>query len=155
MTAAEARRHLAYSTWASKRILNAAQALPDDQRDRDLGASHKGVMHTLHHVVMADRNWLHRVLATPPPDAGRIEEEWPRLWKQWEDLAASWSDADLDRVIEYRDLKGNPHSSLLKEIVMHVVNHATLHRGQVMAMLRQLGVVPPPTDLIFFYREQK
>jgi uncharacterized damage-inducible protein DinB len=41
------------------------------------------------------------------------------------------------------------------QIVLHLVNHATLHRGQVMAMLRQLGAVPPPTDLMVYYREQK
>jgi uncharacterized damage-inducible protein DinB len=52
-------------------------------------------------------------------------------------------------------MKGNPYETPLWQIVMHVVNHATLHRGQVMAMFRQLGVGPPPTDLIFYYREQK
>ncbi len=153
MTASEARRHLAYSSWASKRVLDAVMALPEEQRDRDLGVSHQSVMHTLRHIVMADRNWLYRVLGTAPPDAGRVEEEWPRLWKQWEDAAASWTDADLASVIEYRDLKGNAHRSRLEEIVMHVVNHATLHRGQVMGMMRQLGVAPPATDLIFFYRQ--
>ncbi|MBZ5601887.1 MAG: DinB family protein [Acidobacteriia bacterium] len=153
MTANEARRHLAYSTWASRRILEAALAIPEEQRERDLGTSHKGVMHTLHHIVMADRNWLYRVLGEAPPAAGLIEEEWPHLWKQWEEAAASWSDADLERVVEYRDLKGNAHRSRLDEIVLHVVNHATLHRGQVMGMLRQLSVAPPATDLIFYYRQ--
>ena len=39
------------------------------------------------------------------------------------------------------------------QIVMHVVNHATLHRGQAMGMLRQMGMAPPHTDLMMFYRE--
>jgi uncharacterized damage-inducible protein DinB len=38
--------------------------------------------------------------------------------------------------------------------VVHVVNHATLHRGQVVGMLRQLGIRPPATDLVFYYYEQ-
>jgi uncharacterized damage-inducible protein DinB len=37
---------------------------------------------------------------------------------------------------------------------MHVVNHATLHRGQIVGMLRQLGVTPPATDIVFYYYEQ-
>jgi uncharacterized damage-inducible protein DinB len=84
-----------------------------------------------------------------------VEVEWPRLWRQWADLAALWTDVELAQVLEYKDLRGAPRDSKLEEIVMHVVNHATLHRGQVLGMLRQLGVVPPQTDLITFYREQK
>ena len=62
-------------------------------------------------------------------------------------------DPDLDRVIAYQSMAGDPFSDPVWKIVMHVVNHATLHRGQVMAMLRQMGVAPPGTDLIYYYRE--
>jgi uncharacterized damage-inducible protein DinB len=41
------------------------------------------------------------------------------------------------------------------QIVTHVVNHATLHRGQIVAMLRQLGAKPPATDILWYYRELK
>jgi uncharacterized damage-inducible protein DinB len=155
MTAEEARRHLRYSEWASRRLLDAAMALPAEQRERDLGSSHKGVLDTLAHIVFADRIWLHRVLRTPEAAAEAVEVEWPRLWRQWADLAALWTDVELAQVLEYKDLRGAPRDSKLEEIVMHVVNHATLHRGQVLGMLRQLGVAPPQTDLITFYREQK
>ena len=50
-------------------------------------------------------------------------------------------------------LDGTPFESSLKQVVLHVVNHATLHRGQVMGLFRQAGVKPPATDLIFYYRE--
>jgi uncharacterized damage-inducible protein DinB len=62
---------------------------------------------------------------------------------------------DIVRMIDYQDLKGNPHRTPIWQIALHVVNHATLHRGQAMSLLRQLGVPPPPTDLIFYYREIK
>jgi len=156
MTAQEARTHLQYSRWASTRLLEAVLALPAEQRERDLGTSHKGLIETLNHVHMADRAWLFRVLGKPPePPAGSIEAEWPRIQQAWEDWAASLTDTDLVRVIDYKDMRGNPYRSALVEIVLHVVNHATLHRGQAMAMMRQLGVAPPPTDLIFFFREQQ
>ena len=41
----------------------------------------------------------------------------------------------------------------LVALLLHVVNHATLHRGQVMGMIRQLGIAPPATDFLFFYRD--
>jgi uncharacterized damage-inducible protein DinB len=155
MTASEARKHLAYSEWASRRMLDAVMALPAEQRERDLGSSHKGLLDTLAHIVFADRIWFHRALGTPTPEAEAVEVEWPRLWRQWADLAAGWTDAELAQVIEYKDLRGAPRDSRLGEIVMHVVNHATAHRGQVAAMLRQMGVDPPQTDLIVYYRDQK
>ncbi len=130
-------------------------AMPAELRERDLGASHKGLIETLNHILMADRVWLARIHGVAAEPSGEpIEVEWARVQENWERWAATIADEDLVRVIDYRDMKGNAHRSVLSEIVMHVVNHATLHRGQVMAMMRQLGVAPPATDLIFFYREQ-
>lgn len=146
--------HLRYSTWASRRLLDAAMQLSPEQREREMNVSHKGVLETLNHIHWADRVWLSRVLGEPMErPEGPVEVEWPRVLERWE----AWSDSpaaeDLERVIAYRDMKGNPWESPLWQIVLHLVNHATLHRGQVMAMMRQLGVAPPPTDLIFYYRE--
>jgi len=131
-------------------------ALPEEQLRRDLKSSHGGLLDTLGHIHMADRAWLYRVLGQPlEKPEGPIETEWPRIQQRWEAWAESLSDADLERLVAYHDLKGNPHQTPVWQIVLHLVNHATLHRGQAMAMMRQLGVAPPPTDLIFYYREQK
>jgi len=48
---------------------------------------------------------------------------------------------------------GSPGETPASQLVLHVVNHATLHRGQVVGMLRQLGVKPPNTDFFFYLRE--
>jgi uncharacterized damage-inducible protein DinB len=158
MTTDEARRHLRYSTWASRRLLDAALKLDADQLHREMSVSHKSVHGTLSHILIGDRIWLARVtgrVLNNPREIDAIEIEWPRVQQQWETLADGWSDADLVRTIAYTDMQGNPYESPLWQIVMHVVNHATLHRGQVMAMFRQLGLAPPPTDLMFYYREQQ
>ena len=80
---------------------------------------------------------------------------WGNLQSGWEAWAGSLTDGDLERVAQYKALDGTPFESPVWQIVLHVVNHATLHRGQVMAMLRQLGAKPPATDLIYFYRDLK
>ena len=153
MTADEARTHLRYSEWASRRLLDAALQLPPERFERDLGVANRSIRGTLEHIMMADRAWIGRVLGiTIEPET--LETQWPQIHQRWTDFAAGISDEDLTRVIAYKDLKGNPYETPLWQIVLHVVNHGTLHRGQVMAMFRQLGVAPPPTDLIFFYREQ-
>lgn len=156
MTREDARTHLCYSGWASRRLLNAALALSTEQLQRDMSVSHKGVLETLNHIHLADRVWLARVHGQQMEmPEGPIEAEWPKVQQGWEEWVGSPAASDLDRVIAYHDMKGTPHQSPLCQIVLHVVNHATLHRGQVMAMMRQLGVAPPPTDLIFYYRELK
>lgn len=155
MTAEQVGRHLRYSGWASRRLLDAAMKLEPEQRTRDLSVSHKSVLETLAHIHRADRTWFSRVVdpAVQTSSAG-LEHEWPAIQKRWEEWADSLTDADLARVVWYKAADGRPYDTPVWQIVMHVVNHATLHRGQVMAMLRQLGVQPPPTDLIFYYREQ-
>jgi uncharacterized damage-inducible protein DinB len=130
-------------------LVDAVMALPEEQRTRDLGSSHKGLIGTLEHILFGDRVWIERMTGTT------VEGDWSSVQKRWEQWADSITDADLERVIDYKDLRGAERQSLAKEMVMHVVNHATLHRGQVMSMLRQMGIAPPQTDLIFFYREEK
>jgi uncharacterized damage-inducible protein DinB len=154
MTADEARTHIRYSGWASSRLLDAAMNLDPEQFHRDLGVPNKSVHGTLQHVCWADGIWLERI-GGPPLQKGAIAMEWPQTHQYWQKFADGLTDADLTRVVPYKDTKGNPYETPLWQIVLHVVNHATLHRGQVMAMFRQLGVAPPPTDLIFYYREQQ
>jgi len=155
MTADEARDHVRYSTWASRRLLDAALKLDAEQQHRDVGVSHKSVHATLAHILSGDRIWLSRIVGQPIEPEGALEVEWPEIGRRWEQLAEGWNDSDLERVVDYKQSSGREFDSTVREIVLHVVNHATLHRGQVMAIFRQLGIAPPPTDLIFYYREQQ
>ena len=64
-------------------------------------------------------------------------------------------DAAVGRVYEFKMLSGQSASGILWQMVQHVVNHATYHRGQVTTMLRQLGAQPGKSmDMIAYYREQ-
>ena len=61
----------------------------------------------------------------------------------------------LDHVYEYKSLAGVAGPAPLWQMVQHVVNHASYHRGQVTTLLRQVGAAPPRSlDLIAFYRER-
>jgi uncharacterized damage-inducible protein DinB len=161
MTSQEAQIHISYTGWASKRLLDAAAQLPADDVSKNLGASHASILGTLAHTFFADSIWYKRAIdpdePTPNPKdvppLGTLNARWRELLAKWESWAQGLSDADTDRVITYRLLDGTPFESTIKQVVLHVVNHATLHRGQVMALIRQVGAKPPATDLIFYYRE--
>jgi len=145
MTADELRLHLRYSGWASRALLEAAATLEEEPLARDLGVSHHSVLGTLSHIYFADAAWFSRV-ADPgmdfrpdPVSMELLRTKWTNIQSRWEQWADSLADPDLARIVAYKSWKGDPFETPLWQIVLHVVNHATLHRGQAMAMLRQLA----------------
>jgi uncharacterized damage-inducible protein DinB len=144
-------------------MMSEALKLSDEALHRDLKVSHGSLIGTLGHIHFADRIWYFRTvdptikvyMPTDTLSPAEIDSEWSDIQRRWEEWSDGLADSDLSRVCSYKLLNGNPGETPVGQIVMHLVNHATLHRGQAMAMLRQLGVQPPPTDLIFYYREQK
>jgi uncharacterized damage-inducible protein DinB len=156
------RTHLDYTAWASLRLLGAAAELPPGELTRDFGTADGSVLHTLVHIFAADRLWLARLSGTSPTifltDADRglpaLQNAWPALLERWRSWAANLSDEQVRADIAYRDMRGNPWKQPVWQVIFHVVNHGTHHRGQVSGFLRTLGRVPPPLDLILFYRER-
>jgi uncharacterized damage-inducible protein DinB len=160
MTSTEARTHIRYTGWASRRLLDAVAQLSEEQRSAGMQVSHESIQGTLGHIHFADRIWYSRTVEriTLPPMAEMctweaLNGDWQTLQQQWEAWADGLTDGDMERMVAYKYMDGTPGSTPLSQVVMHLVNHATLHRGQVMAMLRQVGVKPPATDFIFYLRE--
>ena len=149
---------LDYTRWASERSLQAARVLTLDELGRALGDSYKGVLGTLVHIYQSDRIWLSRLQGTPRFTLGDLAEVWTldSLAQAWSKTALTYRDwlsgvSDVEAKLHYKNLAGQEHSLPLWQVVLHVVNHATYHRGQITTMLRQLGHRPVPTDLHVFY----
>ena len=60
---------------------------------------------------------------------------------------------DLNSPIHYRNTKGKEFSNSVDDILYHIINHSTYHRGQLMSELKSQGVMPISTDFIFFKRK--
>ena len=157
-----------YTEWANGLALDAAGGLPDDSLRRDVGVSHKSIFGTLVHMAGAEWIWLERWHGRSPTK----DEAWS-LWsaescanlaalkERWHDVverrAQFISELDEGRLVAelpFKLLSGDPNSMRLADQMQHVANHATLHRGQVVGMIRQLGLEPPSTDLIFYLRRE-
>jgi len=162
MTAQEVRTHIGYSGWASRKVLEAALALPPEDRAKAMSVSHESIANTLAHIYFGDAIWFSRIAdpsyPVPPHDAlpslDFVIEEWPRLQAKWEAWASGVTDSDLARQVAFKSRFIGNAGLPAWQIVVHVVNHATLHRGQIVGMLRQLGMKPPATDILFYYYEQ-
>jgi len=151
-----------YTDWATGRVLGATAALEPEELHRDLGSSYGGIHGTLAHIFQGDSIWFDRLLGKPTGSLGAhlASADFSEFSKQWLDVLdrfVIWAEkleaADWDRICEYRNTKGEAFATPVWQIVLHVVNHASVHRGQITTMLRQLGHTPIGTDLIAYYRE--
>jgi len=154
------RLHMDYTAWASQRLMDAAAKVTPEELTRDFKTADKSVLDTLVHIYAADRIWLARVTAEPRAtfvdpedrDLGLLQAEWPALLQRWKLWLRDFTDAGVLQPIAYKDMKGNPYSQPPWQIILHVVNHGSHHRGQVSGFLRAMGHTPPPLDLIAYYR---
>lgn len=161
MTPEEVRTLYAYNSWANHRVLDACAPLSAKQFTQNLHSSFPSVCDTLAHIMLAEWLWLERWQgrspAFPPSDfvdLASIRARWQKIETDLNAYVQKLSAADLDRVVEYKNTKGHAFSNPMRQMLQHVVNHGTYHRGQITTMLRQLGATPLTTDLIAYYREQ-
>jgi uncharacterized damage-inducible protein DinB len=156
MTSAEALLHLRYSAWASRKVMEAVRALPDADFEKPLGVSHGSLQGTLAHIFYADWIWFTRVVA-PMEEPGQTREALERVWPQLQDKWVAWaegaSDGEMNRMVQFQSRLYGQVARPVWQILLHVVNHATLHRGQAISILRQMGVAPPHIDFMNFYQE--
>ncbi|MGE3401695.1 MAG: DinB family protein, partial [Vicinamibacterales bacterium] len=143
--------------------LDAAAALTPEQYHRRAESSFGSVRDTLVHTYSADWVWFMRWQGESPaglldpagyPDVASLRRAWSELEAHVRNLIAARGDDGLQAVISYRLFSGQESAQPLWQLVQHVVNHASYHRGQVTTLIRQVGGVPPKAcDLIAFYRE--
>jgi uncharacterized damage-inducible protein DinB len=156
---------LDYNYWARDRMLDAVSALAPDEFTRPLGSSFSSVRDTIAHICDAELIWLSRWNGKQPagfqapdrmPDLAAARSEWAGIESGMRAFLRDLGPQGVDRVLAYRDMRGNPRSDVFWQMLQHVVNHGTYHRGQVTTMLRQLGAQPAKSmDLIAFYREKQ
>jgi uncharacterized damage-inducible protein DinB len=145
-----------YSAWANQRLLAAVSVLNLGEVERDLRISHTNIVATLIHIYDGERVWLDCLRTSPQiaswslptgpaPELSleTLKREWPIVWIGYRQWIQGMSEAELavERMIE---LPGGSKPRLPRwKILRHVLDHSTLHRGQVVGMIRMLGHVPP------------
>ena len=164
MNLQDLRTLLDYHYWARDRMFEALQLLTPDQVNRDMGNSFRSIRDTVTHLYAAEGAWYSRwqgnsPTALPPTDQFPDLAAVRRAWSEHEPKMRAFVDAlgedGIARVFEYTLLSGHAGASPLWQMLQHVVNHASYHRGQVTTMLRQLGAQPAKSlDMIAFYRMQ-
>jgi len=157
-----------YTEWANELAMNAANELADEHMRRDVGISHKSIFGTLVHMAGAEWIWLERWHGRSPAkaeawslwspescaDLALLKKRWNQLVEQRTRFVSELDESKLAAELPFKLLSGDPSSMPLVNQMQHVVNHATMHRGQIVGMIRQLGIEPPATDLLFYLRRE-
>ncbi|RPD38873.1 DinB family protein [Chitinophaga barathri] len=158
-------RYAMYNIWANQRLLAVLNGLSAEQLDKDLGSSFPTLRATVYHIWDVEGIWHQRLqLASPViPPARDFEGAWPefaqrfsRQSEQLKDFIMTASDAKLAHTIEYHHPVKGICKSAVENSIFTAFNHSTFHRGQLVTMLRQLGVTKiPATDFIEYTRVKK
>jgi uncharacterized damage-inducible protein DinB len=162
MTLQDLRTMLDYHYWARDRLLDALQPLTPEQLRRDLGSSFKSIHETIVHTYAAEWAWHSRWHGTSPTallpadtfaDLAAVRSAWAEHETKMRAYVDGLGEEGIDRVLEYTLLSGQAGATPFWQMLQHVVNHASYHRGQVTTMLRQIGAAPAkPMDMIAYYR---
>lgn len=166
MNPSEIKQLFDYTEWANDLAMDAAANLPEEYLRRDVGISHKSILGTLVHMAGAEWIWLERWHGCSPTkatawtlwstetcaDLALLRERWREVMDGRAGFISELNEEQLGAELAFKLLSGDPSSMRLVHQMQHVVNHATLHRGQIVGMIRQFGIEPPATDFIFYVR---
>jgi uncharacterized damage-inducible protein DinB len=153
-----------YNRWANARLYDACALIPETRYFAPRPAAFFGSLHgTLNHILVGDRAWMCRMSGKGPDPDSLDQELYPafaplRQARHAEDgrildFVTSLAPADLDREIAYRTLLGADHVNPLRQLLAHLFNHQTHHRGQAHALIKEAGGDPPALDLIYYLRD--
>jgi len=138
-----------YNVWCNQRVLSAIkrQSVSDEK-----------ILSVLGHIVAAQYLWLHRIKGLPPADVKlwgsyslqQLDEMATYIGKEWVDFIESTD--DFNRELVYKNYTNDPYINNVEQIMIHLVNHSSYHRGQIAMLLRQKGFEPVNTDYITYDR---
>ncbi len=162
-TLATARMLTRYNAWANKVMFDAVGALPEGEATRERKSLFRNMVHTLNHNYVIDLIWQAHLEGREHGFEARNTKEHPplaELWRAQQEVDGwyiDWSDAltedALTEDVRFTLIGGTPGVMTRGEILLHVVNHTSYHRGFVGDMFFQVPARAPTTDLPVYLRE--
>jgi len=157
-------QYAAYNVWANQKMVDCISNLADEQVRKEINSSFKSIYATLLHLLDAETIWWQRVklkeqIEVPSVhfngsllELGNELLKQSKQWKEWIDLA---TEAALEHEFIYRNSKKEQFKQPVCEVLLHLFNHQSYHRGQLITMFRQVGLEQVPnTDFSSFVRRK-
>jgi uncharacterized damage-inducible protein DinB len=154
----------AYNIWANALLMEILKKLPGELHQKEIPSSFNSLEKTVLHMWNAESVWWQRMKLqeriTGPMDNfnGKMEDAIEGLMlqnKQWNEWINKAQEHHLQHVFQYQNFKGEQFKQPIYQMLLHLFNHGMYHRGQIVNMLRQLGVDKiPQTDFIVWSRKK-
>ncbi|HEY5900583.1 MAG TPA: DinB family protein [Burkholderiales bacterium] len=154
-----------YNQWANQVIFDAVAALPAGEAEKPRATLFKNMVHTLNHNYVIDRIFQAHLEGRPHGYTARNTAEHPplaELWKAQQEVDAwyvRWADTiaepALDQVVKFEYVGGGDGAMTRGQILLHIVNHTSYHRGFVGDLFFQVPARPPTTDLTVYLRDHQ
>lgn len=152
-----------YNQWANRLIFDAVAALPAGEAEKPRTTLFKNMVHTLNHNYVIDRIFQAHLQGRSHDYTGRNTPDHPplaELWRTQQEVDAwyvTWAEKiaepALDEVVRFEFVGGGEGAMTRGQILMHLVNHTSYHRGFVADMFYQVPARPPVTDLTVYLRD--
>ena len=146
-----------YNYWARDRQIQACAGLTEEQFVRPLGNSFPSLRDTLTHLLAVEWLWLERWRERSPqtllapeefPTLAALSQRWATVEREMREYVAGLSEEGLQCPVTCRSTRGQTWTFTLWRMMLHLLQHQSYHRGQVTALLRQLGTAPPKVDFL-------
>lgn len=157
-------QYAAYHLWANQLIIDRILQLPKELHEQKVVSSFPGLQATLIHIWDAESIWWQRMklqenIIVPSTNfTGGIVEISKSLMfqsRQWQEWISNAQEHMFDHEFIYYNTKKEKFKQSVYQVVLHVFNHGTYNRGQLVNILRQLGVDSiPQTDFIVWSRKK-
>lgn len=158
------KQYAAYHVWANSLLLETIEALPEEQQVAEISSSFPGLYKTVLHMLDAESIWWQRIRLQERIDRpsesfsgsfsalSKLLQVQSRQWQEWIDNSPSHG---LEHEFIYFNFKRERFKQPVHQMLLHLFNHGTYHRGQLVTILRQLGVEKiPATDFIIWSRRK-
>lgn len=152
-----------YKAWADEITYKSVATLPEMEITKIRQTNFKTIIHTLNHVYVVDDIFKAHLTGKQHNYTARNTENTPEMNELWQmakgmnqfyiDLATQLTSAELSEIIEFDFVGGGKGAMSRMEIILHVVNHATYHRGFVSDMMYQTPKRMSANDLPVFLRD--
>ena len=159
----DARTLTRYNAWANELIFAAVAALPEGEAVKPRRSVFRNMVHTLNHNFVIDRIFQahlegrsHGYGARNTPDPPPLAELWRAQQEldQWYVAAYDgMDDTRLNQTVSFSFVGGGEGAMTRGEMLQHLVNHTSYHRGFVAQMIYDVPARPPTTDLTVFLRD--
>jgi uncharacterized damage-inducible protein DinB len=157
------KRLTGYKAWANEITFSAVKSLPIGEATKERKTRFRNMVHTLNHVYVIDCIFKAHLEKTTHPYNARNTETYPPLEELWQavkivdqwyiDYARSISEQELLDIVNFQFVDGGTGVMSRSEIILHIVNHGTYHRGLVSDMMYQVPAIPPANDLTVYLRD--